>query len=188
MDAAAYKSLTQPSAGTLYYFDGHGRAEFIRLMLRKANVSFEDRRLSFEEWPAMKPMFPPGGLPCWDDGVNKLNETNSVGRYLAKKYGFHGKDAKQCWDIDATFDFLYECWNKMAIPTVSKNMEEETAKAYFEACQQLMDKMGAKLDKSKTKFLCGNALTIVDFMAAAIFFSYILNDMHSCGDFYTKKC
>lgn len=36
--------------GTLTYFDGHGRAEFIRLMLWKKGVNFEDKRLSMEEW------------------------------------------------------------------------------------------------------------------------------------------
>ena len=32
--------------GTLYYFDGHGRAEFLRLMLAYKNIQFTDKRLS----------------------------------------------------------------------------------------------------------------------------------------------
>lgn len=43
----------------LTYFEGRGRAEFIRLIFAHAGVRYEDERVSFEEWPKMKP----GELP-----------------------------------------------------------------------------------------------------------------------------
>jgi hypothetical protein len=38
----------------LYYFGMYNRAESNRMMLTKAGVPFEDCRLTFAEWPAIK--------------------------------------------------------------------------------------------------------------------------------------
>ena len=38
----------------LYYFDIRGRAEITRLLFKQAGVEFEDKRLTKEEWVAMK--------------------------------------------------------------------------------------------------------------------------------------
>lgn len=38
----------------LTYFNIRGRAEPTRLVFKVAGVEFEDRRLTFEEWGAMK--------------------------------------------------------------------------------------------------------------------------------------
>ena len=39
----------------LLYFDGYGRAEIIRIILNYGGIDFEDKRVSFEEWPQIKP-------------------------------------------------------------------------------------------------------------------------------------
>ncbi|GFR73991.1 glutathione s-transferase [Elysia marginata] len=46
--------LTMP-AYKLNYFDVRGRGEVIRLTFVCAGVEFEDNRVSFEDWPALKP-------------------------------------------------------------------------------------------------------------------------------------
>ena len=112
--------------GTLYYFDGHGRAEFLRLMLIHSGINWEDKRLSNEEWGGLKPTFPPGGLPCWVDKDIKLNETDALARFLAKKLGYHPTQAKAAWDVDATFDFLYEQWGKMAVTALMGKDDQES--------------------------------------------------------------
>ena len=187
-DSKQNMQMPKGPAGTLYYFDGHGRAEFIRLMLRKADVEFTDHRFDFPEWGKAKPGFPPGGLPCWDDGVMKYNETPAVARYLAKMTGFHGCDPKQCWLVDSTFDFLYDMWKKMAIPTVNKNMDDDASKGYFDATDKVIAFVTKRLTTMKTKFLCGNKMTTPDFQMCHIAWTYWRNDIHSCGDFYTKPC
>ena len=37
------------------YFDAKGRGELSRLILAHGKVKYEDRRVSMEEWPALKP-------------------------------------------------------------------------------------------------------------------------------------
>jgi glutathione S-transferase len=39
----------------LVYFNMEGRAELTRLILAQAGVEFEDKRVTREEWMAMKP-------------------------------------------------------------------------------------------------------------------------------------
>lgn len=42
-----------------------GRAEFIRMMLKHANVEFEDERIEQSDWPPLKTSgrFPLGSMP-----------------------------------------------------------------------------------------------------------------------------
>ena len=44
----------------LNYFGLYARAEPIRMLLNKANVDFVDNRVTFEQWPALKPTMPAG--------------------------------------------------------------------------------------------------------------------------------
>ena len=39
----------------LLYFDGYGRAEVIRIILNYGGIPFEDKRVTWEEWPQIKP-------------------------------------------------------------------------------------------------------------------------------------
>ena len=44
-----------PAKYKLTYFDIRGRAEMTRMAFAAADVKFEDCRVKFEDWPAMKP-------------------------------------------------------------------------------------------------------------------------------------
>ena len=39
----------------LTYFNGRGRGEPARLILAQAGVEYEDNRIEFADWPALKP-------------------------------------------------------------------------------------------------------------------------------------
>ena len=39
----------------LYYFNGKGRAEHIRLIFAAAGKEYDDKRLTAEEWAELKP-------------------------------------------------------------------------------------------------------------------------------------
>ena len=53
----------------LTYFDLRGRAEAIRVLLHATQTEFEDRRVvEADEWGALKPELPFGGLPIFETG------------------------------------------------------------------------------------------------------------------------
>lgn len=38
----------------LMYFDGRGRAEVARLMFEQCSIPYDDKRISYEDWPKVK--------------------------------------------------------------------------------------------------------------------------------------
>jgi len=50
-------SASKPGASKykLTYFDGRGRGELLRLLLKVEGAQFEDVRVKMEDWPKLKP-------------------------------------------------------------------------------------------------------------------------------------
>jgi glutathione S-transferase len=40
---------------TLHYFDLRGRAEISRLIMNAAGIPYTEKRIQFQDWPAIKP-------------------------------------------------------------------------------------------------------------------------------------
>ena len=38
----------------LYYFDGDGRAEIIRLILAQGDIKYKDERIQVQDWPTLR--------------------------------------------------------------------------------------------------------------------------------------
>ncbi|GAU99326.1 hypothetical protein RvY_10348-2 [Ramazzottius varieornatus] len=90
---------------TLHYFNLRGRGEPIRLLLSYTGQEWDDHRIEFSEWPAIKSTTPFGQLPYVDvEGRGQLAQTNSICRYLAKQHGLHGSNALEEAQIDALAD------------------------------------------------------------------------------------
>ena len=58
----------------LYYFEGYGRGEPIRMLLALAKVDYEDIRLTQGEFKEMKERgeFPSGSVPIWVDEKGRV--------------------------------------------------------------------------------------------------------------------
>ena len=62
----------------LFYWDMHGAAEPIRMLLNHCKVEFEDVRLSFEEKKKLtaEGFFPGGAVPVWEgEHGNKFSQS-----------------------------------------------------------------------------------------------------------------
>merc|ERR1711981_1090359 len=96
----------------LTYFDGKGRGELIRLILTYGGEPWEEDRISFEEWPELKPKTPLGTLPILEYNGEKLCQSISIARFLAKQYGIAGKNnmeqAKAVMIVDTIVDVQIE--------------------------------------------------------------------------------
>ena len=85
-----------------------GRAEAIRMMLNHANVSFEDKRISMEEWPALKATgaSPMGGLPFWTEDGGAMAQCNAILRMHGIRHGYYSTDPMICYNIDSLCDWI----------------------------------------------------------------------------------
>jgi len=94
---------------TLYYFNGRGRAEVLRMIFTVAGVKFMDKRFEFSEWDRYRNDMPGMCVPVleMDKGL-KMPETMAIARYLAREFGLYGKNNMDMFKIDYICDCLYE--------------------------------------------------------------------------------
>lgn len=181
------KTKKQPEKIKLTYFNIQGVAERVRLALVYYGIPFEDDRINFKDWGAMKSTTPYGQLPLmYLDGSDKpIAQSNAMLNYVAglgdgslypdctearlvidEVLGLAG-DFDRAWMpafymgmIPQKFGFP-EGWNKT-----------EEGKAKVEAMRTEFVNKGLKdflgyyskhLKKHGNKFLCGSKPTIADF-------------------------
>jgi len=156
---------------TLTYFGLRGLAETTRLMFAYADVPYEDKRITKDEWPAMKPTMPTGTLPVLTvDGKNSIGQSGAINRYLARQFGMNGKD-----DCEATcIDMYAGCIDDLAqkLRPVQMAMfggdKEGAKKAFAEANEKDVQPLLSILEKQITKngkgFLVGDKPSYADFM------------------------
>lgn len=91
----------------LTHFNARGRAEIIRLIFAQAGVEFDDVRIERRSpaWAQLKEKAPFGQLPLLEvEGVT-ICQSQTIARFLARKFGLAGKT-----DIDqARADMIVDC-------------------------------------------------------------------------------
>jgi glutathione S-transferase len=71
---------------TLTYFDGEGRAELSRLLLRVGGIKFTDKRVSFPEFGKMKG---DKNSIIWKGGFGSMPILEHNGFFLAQSQAIH---------------------------------------------------------------------------------------------------
>lgn len=103
----------------LYFGDGKGRAEIVRLIFIYGGVSFEDRAVSFQEYVQMRDNgeLPFGQLPILEVGGTLISQSCAIARYAAKEAELYPSDriqaARSDMVVDAwrdLLDLLYGCY------------------------------------------------------------------------------
>ena len=71
----------------LTYFGLPGRGEAIRLALFLGDIDFNDDRIGFGDWKALKPNTPWGSLPVLTlaDGTTQIAQTRAILRFVGKE-------------------------------------------------------------------------------------------------------
>lgn len=111
----------------LTYFGLKGIGEALRFLLSYGGVEFEDVRVTFDQWPSLKPsMFifllqtqycnsyyilflyyletPFGVLPLLEIDGKEWHQSLALSRYLGKKFGLGGNNDLEDLEIDAIVD------------------------------------------------------------------------------------
>merc|ERR1719225_2503138 len=115
---------------TLYYFDGRGRAEIIRMVLCSAGIQFAE--VDLKERQEMLQLISDGSLlfnavPMLKIDGMKLVQTNAIINYLANKAGINGKDAVEKATIDMYFEGSRDLYS-IFLPMGFAGTEEENKK------------------------------------------------------------
>ncbi len=76
---------------TLTYFNIEAAAEKVRLALVMTGTEFEDKRINFDEWGALKPTTPYGQLPLMtvtsaDGSTKTFAQSVAMMRWVARKF------------------------------------------------------------------------------------------------------
>ena len=98
----------------LHYFNFHGRAEAIRMLLNHAKVEFEDVRHTIPEWQTVKleSDFEFVQLPVLyvtneaTGKVKQYSQTLSILRFLGRRYGYYPEDDDEAWMVDSAMDAI----------------------------------------------------------------------------------
>jgi prostaglandin-H2 D-isomerase / glutathione transferase len=88
---------------TYFDFDG-GRGEPARLALHIAGIPFEDRRIVFNEWAALRETMPFRALPVLEVDGRPVAQSNSINRYVGKLAGLYPQDDWQALLCDEVMD------------------------------------------------------------------------------------
>ncbi|XP_071954767.1 glutathione S-transferase-like [Antedon mediterranea] len=84
----------------LTYFQIHGRAEPIRLLLLDSGIDFEDHMVSYPDFAPIKPTLPFRQCPAFYDGDLTIVQSNTILRYLARKHSLYGNNDLEALKID----------------------------------------------------------------------------------------
>lgn len=109
----------------LTYFDFNGgRGEPIRLALVLGGVAFEDERITFEQWPALKPKMPFQALPVLEVDGQTLSQSNAITRYVGRLADLYPTDPWQAALCDEVMDSLEDIGQRL-FSTIPMDNEDE---------------------------------------------------------------
>ena len=101
----------------LTYFDiDGGRAEPIRIAFHKAGIDFEDCRLSFPEFMAMRGSTRFDALPVLEIDGAAVTQSNAIGRYIGKMAGLYPEDDLQALYCDEALGAAEDTFHSI-VPT-----------------------------------------------------------------------
>lgn len=107
------------------YFNVRGRGETVRLCLAAAGMKYEEKRIEFAEWPALKPKMPWGTLPVLEVNGKALGQSMTIARYVAREGGLVGKNSLEQGFVEEIVDTVTDFREKM----VGLNFAPEAEKA-----------------------------------------------------------
>jgi len=138
-------SFSMSGKPNLYYFDGRGRAEFIRLICAEKQIPYNDCRM--QDISPMKEKFPFGQVPCWEQDGVMYGQSLAIARMLAKAHGLYGKDIAQQTMTDMLVDGVVDVASAGFI--ASKGSDDDKKKFQEGKLQEFLGKFESLLKKNK---------------------------------------
>jgi glutathione S-transferase len=121
----------------LTYFNVPGRVAGLRIILFKlyGKDGWEDERVSFQDWPQLKPSMPLNCMPVLTlpDGT-KVQQCEAMMRWAGSKAGLYPADVDEALFVDEMVQTVFEALAKAprASKHVSKDMLPELGREFIE--------------------------------------------------------
>ncbi|MBA2664559.1 MAG: glutathione S-transferase family protein [Bradymonadaceae bacterium] len=158
----------------LTYFDAAGRAEPLRIALFIAGLPFEDNRLSFEQFAALKQAgaFPLGSVPVLEVDGFTYTQTSAMLRFVARlgETKLYPGDPSEAFITDSVLDTFNDTLSNAMVasmfePDMAKKLE---MRAQFAAgpMARAFGYAESVLARSGGPFFLGASLSIADLVAA----------------------
>ena len=170
-----------------YYFDMPGRGEMIRILLKYLKMPFEDIRIKFPDWPALKSSgkFELQQLPtlvCEPCGVH-MCQTDAIMHRFGARYGLlplkcPDKLYKVVWWCNTLKDTMDNA-ARIAFSPLPEEKKKTMRTEFFEkTAPTLFDAMENRLKMNKTQcFLVGRSYTIADFEFVGVYRGFYKSPM-----------
>lgn len=168
---------------TLYYFNGRGRAEICRMLFALSGVEYDDSRITFTDWKNFRSKMPCSCLPVLEiDRKVQVPQSMAIARYLAREFGFHGKDNIEMTKVEYIADSFYDIFNDYMrlyhdrdgrlLTCLGADIRNRTSnsamrQSYEESCKRVLPYMEELLDKEGYSFFLGNQIKLCDLMCYA---------------------
>mmetsp|Transcript_10990 Transcript_10990/g.28675 ORF Transcript_10990/g.28675 Transcript_10990/m.28675 type:complete len:221 (-) Transcript_10990:393-1055(-) len=163
----APSSPPMPKSVKLTYFNLSAKGEPTRLMFALGKVPFEDKRVTFEEWPELKSSTPFGQLPVLEVDGTTIAQAGAIERFAAKLAHLYPSDPLEAAKVDQVVCFIDEF-----LPPFSSTMgisdPEAKANAQREATEKFkpkLAKLNEMVEKAGNDYLAGSKLTYADITA-----------------------
>nr|BAR90792.1 S-crystallin 10 [Idiosepius paradoxus] len=157
---------------TLYYFSGKGgggKAEICRMLFVAGNQKYEDRRIEVNEWDTYKGQMPGSVLPILEiDSKVQIPQNMAIARYLAREFGYHGRNNIEQARVDYISDNFHEIHNDF----IRFDYEKDPSKArelrhvYEETCRKVLPFMEdtLKMNYGGDGWFIGDKMLMCDMM------------------------
>ena len=164
----------------LVYFPLQGRVQAARYLLAYKGVEFEDVRIQFPDWPAVKEAGTYGAgnsLPVYVDDEGKThNQGKAILMFLAAQHGLMPQDAgelyEMMWFYETKTDHEPKDDERGAIFT--ENHAQESIDKFVVKAKAMMDKFEARWSDGRVH-VTGANLSAADFTLLADFTQLIDN-------------
>ncbi|KAF8572165.1 hypothetical protein P879_00235 [Paragonimus westermani] len=154
----------------LTYFNGRGRAEYIRMVLHAADLEFEDHRIEMNDWPTIKPTIAGGQLPVLDVttccGKSKqMNESMAIARWFARKHHMMGSNDEEYYEVERVIGQCSDIYQDVyRIFRATGEEKQKLLKQFTEGNgPRLLKVISKHLEASPTGLVVGDKPTLADF-------------------------
>ena len=148
---------------TYFDFDG-GRAEPVRIAFHSAGIEFDDERISFEQFGAMRTGFRFNAVPVLKIDGAEVTQSNAMIRYVGKMAGLYPSDDLQALYCDeamgAVEDLTHYIVQSFGLPDDELRIARERLVNGWMTV--ILTGLGELLERSGGQFFADSRLTVAD--------------------------